>query len=151
MAKQCKKCNGSGTIYLRGGGREYGCSQRFEGGRYETCPRCKGTGEEPGCLVSTAICGALGKSDDCCELTELRAFRDNYLMCHDWGKELVLNYYDSSPALVEVLTQKAEENPLIFEALYRNHLMPVLSAIRAGRYEEAIEAYRCMLSASREM
>ena len=145
MAKRCKNCNGSGKVLQEGSGSEYGCSGYFEGSRYVTCPRCKGSGKEPGCLVSSAICEGMGKSDNCRELVELREFRDQYLMGLSWGRDLVEKYYEISPKIVEELVFRAQSDSTLFEDMYRNYLSEVLSAVREGNYEEAVSLYKRMM------
>lgn len=140
---QCEKCGGRGQI-CTSSHKEYGCA----GVRcnWVTCPKCKGTGKEPGCLVSMTVCEALGKADDCNELTILREFRDEHLLRTHHGRTLVEEYYNISPALVEKLRSRSRQEPAIFEHLYAKHLMLVVKSIAAGDYDAAILQYRRMLT-----
>lgn len=144
MAK-CTKCGGRGEI-CTSSHEERGCAGRSPC-YWVTCPKCKGTGKEPGCLVSTTVCEALGKADDCNELTILREFRDEHLLHTHHGRTLVEEYYNISPALVERLRSRALHEPGVFEHLYAEHLMLVVNSITAGDYDAAIYQYRQMLAA----
>lgn len=52
------------------------------------------------CFITTAVCEAAGKPDDCPELTAFRAFRDGWLMEQPDGRALVEEYYDVAPGIV---------------------------------------------------
>jgi hypothetical protein len=143
----CKVCKGEGRILC--GASEHGCSGKTSF-QYKICSKCKGTGKEPGCLVSTAVCKALGKADDCDELMILRNFRDQYLLRTHEGRKLVEEYYNISPALVDELTSQSRVDPLIFERIYAYHLVPVVRAISKGQHEIAISEYKIMLAAVRQ-
>jgi len=92
------------------------------------------------------VCEALGKADDCNELTILREFRDEHLLRTHHGRTLVEEYYNISPALVEKLRSRSRQEPAIFEHLYAKHLMLVVKSIAAGDYDAAILQYRRMLT-----
>ena len=65
------------------------------------------------CYITTAVCESQGKPDDCYELELLRSYRDGYLLATDEGKELVKEYYNIAPTIVNRIGR--QENP---EAIY---------------------------------
>lgn len=146
----CRECSGRGRVivsYIGGGG---GCSERRPKPVFETCPRCKGTGQEPGCLVSTTVCLALNKPHDCNELTVLRSFRDEYLLRTHRGRQLVEEYYKTAPMLVEKLMVKSKTDPDVFWHLYADHILPIVNAIEDEDFEGAISRYHSTLAALRQ-
>ena len=54
------------------------------------------------CYLTTAVCAAEGKADDCAELTALRSFRDGWLK-DNGGQALIDRYYDMAPTMVTLL------------------------------------------------
>lgn len=59
-----------------------------------------------GCYITTAVCEQYGKPDDCYELTAFRRFRDCWLMQQPDGKELISQYYDTAPAIVDLINKQ---------------------------------------------
>ncbi|MBQ2737374.1 MAG: hypothetical protein IJF38_01685 [Clostridia bacterium] len=71
-----------------------------------------------GCFLTSACVDYLGKEDDCYELTTLRIFRDEYLKATEEGMELIKNYYEVAPSIVEKINasdKKDEYYTFIFE------------------------------------
>ena len=52
------------------------------------------------CFITTAVCEAEGKPDDCAELTAFRRFRDGWLSQQPDGPALIEEYYEIAPAIV---------------------------------------------------
>ena len=52
------------------------------------------------CYITTAVCASLGKPDDCYELNLMRRYRDEYLVNQKGGEEIVAEYYDIAPTIV---------------------------------------------------
>lgn len=53
------------------------------------------------CFITTAVCDSFGKADDCYELTAFRNFRDKWLVNQADGKNLIAEYYNIAPKIVE--------------------------------------------------
>lgn len=73
------------------------------------------------CFITTAVCEYFNKADDCYELTTLREFRDEWLSCQPEGKELITEYYDIAPIIVN----KLEELPVkdvVYNELWNNYI-----------------------------
>lgn len=99
-------------------------------------------GGKGGCFISTAVCQSQNLPDDCFELETLRNFRDNQLMNDDSLKELVYQYYEVSPKLV----QKVECNLGLSQYLFNNHIKIIVEMIDENKDKQLIvEKYRQMV------
>lgn len=96
------------------------------------------------CYITTAVCEALGKADDCEELTLLRNYRDTYLASLPDGEELIHRYYDVAPSIVKHIGR--QDNALeIYHAIYEQYLQPCIAMIQADRLEECRRLYEEMV------
>lgn len=94
-----------------------------------------------GCFLTSACVDALGKEDDCYELTVLRRFRDEWLVRQEGGKEDVARYYSFAPIIVSEID--AAPNRLeTYRAIYADLVKPCVELIEAGQMNEAWTAYR---------
>lgn len=94
-----------------------------------------------GCFITTAVCEATGKPDDCEELTVLREFRDSYVTSQ--YPELLEQYYREAPGLVEALKQQASLNKQWYwNHLYVRYIKPAVEFIKAGDNHSALAVYR---------
>ena len=57
------------------------------------------------CFFTTAAVHTIGLADDCWELTQLRAFRDNVMKSTVLGRELIEQYYAEAPTIVRRINQ----------------------------------------------
>lgn len=80
------------------------------------------------CFLTTAVCEYLGKSDDCEELTTLRACRDQWLAKQPGGKELIEEYYEIAPGIVRAMKEAPNYGELCEELLSR-YIRPCLALI----------------------
>ena len=83
------------------------------------------------CFITTAVCEAEGKPDDCAELTAFRAFRDGYLKAQPDGEALIEEYYRIAPTIVmciDVCGDRAER----YAAIRAQYLQPCYNALQAG-------------------
>ncbi len=92
------------------------------------------------CFITTAICKADNKPDDCDELETFRQFRDTYMMENEKRRELVRLYYDIAPKIVEKISAR-ENSDEILNKLKTDYLMPSYRAINIGDYETAFYLY----------
>ena len=103
----------------------------------------KGSGLQ-GCFITTAVCGYLGKPDDCRELTDFRAFRDNWLRHQPGGEEQIREYYECAPELVRRMNASADY-ARICTALWADYLIPCQKMIHEGRMEDCRTHYTAMV------
>ena len=92
-----------------------------------------------GCFLTTAVVHWAGKADDCYELTVLRRFRDGYMRGLPDGQEMIRDYYQHAPRVVEVIGQQNlgdEEWPKVYAMVQE-----AVRLIEAGRNEEALALY----------
>lgn len=80
------------------------------------------------CFITTAVCGNLGKSDDCYELTAFRKFRDTWLVQQPDGKSLIDEYYKIAPQIVSNISH-LKNSSAIYETIWKEYLAPCLSFI----------------------
>lgn len=92
------------------------------------------------CYITTAVCESMDKPDDCYELTTLRNYRDRYLMQTEEGRELVEEYYDTAPFLVQVLNMQ-KNSDAIYEGIYKDYLGPCIHCIEQNENEECRRIY----------
>ena len=98
-----------------------------------------------GCFISTVVLSALGKGDDCVELSLLRTFRDDVLLSNPEGRMLVNTYYMVSPDILERLEDRAASEPAIYVEIYHKFLRRVLDCIQEGNHEQAVDIYKHMV------
>lgn len=92
------------------------------------------------CFITTAVCEAEGKPDDCAELTAFRAFRDGYLASCPDGAALTEEYYNIAPGIVTCInlcSDRAER----YEAIRETYLQPCYEDLLAGRNEACKARY----------
>lgn len=100
------------------------------------------------CFITTAACDALGKPDDCPELTAFRAFRDGYLRSCPDGEALIREYYAIAPTIVTAL--RFCESPSALPALWESHLAPCYEALLQGDNASCKARYVAMVQALKE-
>lgn len=96
------------------------------------------------CFVTTAVCEAEGKADDCAELTAFRAFRDGWLAQTEQGRALIAEYYETAPAVVAAMRWGDDEAARCAE-LHRDWLTPCYEALLRGDNEGCKRLYTGMM------
>jgi len=96
------------------------------------------------CFITTAICRASGKPDDCGELQVLRKFRDEYLLTTPGGKLVVDVYYQIAPAIVAALDSDSM-GASHYAYLKCNFIDRCIQLISTGDYKAATDTYAVML------
>ncbi len=114
----------------------------FEIGTYEEI--CKGFQKKFGCFITTAVCQAQGKADDCYELTQFRAFRDGWLAEQPGGKALIEEYYAVAPGIVNLIGLQSNRGR-VYAWIRDSYLTPCLNAIETGKNQRCLETYRAMV------
>lgn len=109
----------------------------------------KDAGLDHGCYITTAICEASGKPDDCYELTTLRNFRDNWLAKQSDGMYLINEYYETAPKVVSAINVRVDRNS-IYSFLERNFLKKCLSFIRKNQMMDCKKCYMDMVQYCRK-
>ncbi len=97
-----------------------------------------------GCYITTAVCEEYGKPDDCYELTAFRKFRDGWLSEQPDGEELIGQYYNTAPAIVDLIN-KQENRAEIYHGLNEKYLSKCLTSIENNEYQECKETYMQMM------
>lgn len=120
---------------------------RFELGTYEEIQ--SGFRKHGFCFVTTAVCEAEGKPDDCPELTAFRAFRDGWLSQTEQGSALICEYYEIAPAIVAAMRYGDDEAKVCAE-LRRDWLNPCYKALQAGENAACREIYTDMIHSLRD-
>ena len=96
------------------------------------------------CFITTAVCEAEGKPDDCPELTAFRAFRDGWLKQQPDGQLLIDEYYNIAPGIVTCINL-ASEREKRYAQLRSVYLEPCYADLQAGRLERCKERYVAMV------
>lgn len=102
-----------------------------------------------GCFITTAVCGSLGRPDDCYELSSFRKFRDNWLLAQDDGPKLVEQYYDIAPSIVEKINAQSDSDG-IYKSIWNKYLKPCLHFVESNENEKCKRLYIQMVNTLRE-
>lgn len=96
------------------------------------------------CYITTAACESQGRADNCYELTLLRDYRDSYLLATDEGAELVQEYYNIAPTIVNRINRQ-ENAKAIYDEIWNAYLTPCIRLIEEGEQEACKERYMDMV------
>jgi hypothetical protein len=94
-----------------------------------------------GCFLTTACVAAAGLSDDCDELTTLRALRAR-LLATTPGRFLVADYNWRAPRIVAAV--EASDNANVVWAETYGTVQRIVALVRAERLDDAVAEYRAM-------
>ena len=112
-------------------------------------PRDDGKGKPESdnkCFITTAVCAADGKADDCFELTTFRSFRDDWLVNQSDGKSLIDRYYEIAPKIVAAIEQNTNSAE-IYRGIRTEYLEPCLQFIARNNFNECKDKYIEMVRA----
>ncbi len=103
------------------------------------------TNDEPqeqsdGCFITTAVCDSFNKPDNCYELTMFRNFRDNWLINEIDGKELIKEYYNNAPKIVDSINSRSNKSE-IYLNIWNTYLKACLQFIENKKYSECKDLY----------
>ena len=101
------------------------------------------TGDDGGCFLTSACVDYIGKGDDCEELTILRDFRDNYMKKSAVGSELVTQYYEVAPKIVESINNSANKE-YFYKYIY-GVIINCIKLIKENNNEDALSEYKKMV------
>ncbi|MBR6486799.1 MAG: hypothetical protein IKT17_08940 [Lachnospiraceae bacterium] len=96
------------------------------------------------CYITTAVCKSLGKPDDCYELKMLREYRDHYLLDKDMGRDIVEDYYNIAPTIVNRINRREDRN-MIYSDIFKRYINPCIRLIEDGKEEECRKLYSDMV------
>lgn len=96
------------------------------------------------CFITTAVCEAEGKPDDCPELTAFRAFRDGWLAQTGEGQSLIRAYYEIAPAVVAAM-RYGDREQLRCAQLRQEYLNPCYEALLRGDEQGCLNRYCTMI------
>ncbi len=108
-----------------------------------SCSKFIENGSSGGCFLTSACCSYLGLPDNCEELTILRTYRDTYLKSINNGQNIIDEYYDIAPAIVEKINNDPEKNT-VYEKIY-GIIKNCVSLISENNNEKALKEYQKMV------
>jgi hypothetical protein len=125
-------CPDCGTINMKENAKCAGCDYKV-----------------PGCFLTTACVTFAAMPDDCEMLTLMRKLRDGYVTNLPEGKQLIAEYYEISPKIVEAIDGlgMAEKNA-VYESMLIS-LGEISYSVKSGNYVKAKELYMEMYAQTR--
>ncbi len=96
------------------------------------------------CYITTAVCESLGKTDDCYELNVLRNYRDCYLAKQPDGLDIIYQYYDIAPTIVNRVNKSPDRNK-IYHDIWDEYVKPCITLIEEDKNEECKKVYSKMV------
>lgn len=95
------------------------------------------------CYITSACVSGVGLPDDCDDLRLIRRFRDSYVTTLPEGEQLLSEYRDRAPAIVDAIDGLGPEaSRAVYKDLHESGISPAVDLIRAGRWDQALELYR---------
>lgn len=92
------------------------------------------------CYITTAVCTALNKSDDCDELMAFRKFRDTMKVQDCYIATLINEYYRVAPIIVSAINN--EKNSVdIYKNIWYSYLSHIYNYIIKCEYKSAVNDY----------
>lgn len=79
------------------------------------------SGKSSKCFLTTATCLALGKEDNCDEIMQYKAYRDNHLRYDDDGNDLIIEYYRIAPGIVDQIDASPNAKQIYLD-LYERYI-----------------------------
>lgn len=99
------------------------------------------------CFITEATMAGLGVQDDNAEpLMVLRAFRDNVMMGTPQGQQMVQEYNDIAPLVVQAVQARPDAME-IFKQIFDQFIAPAVEAIKAQDFPQALQIYAAMIAA----
>lgn len=96
------------------------------------------------CFITTAVCEAEGKPDDCAELTAFRGFRDGWLANEPDGPALTEEYYRVAPLIVRSI-DVCDDRARVYRKIRRDWLEPCYQALQKADYPACKQRYTDMV------
>ncbi len=93
------------------------------------------------CYLTTAMCHALGYTDDCDYLATLRNFRDTYMMQDADSIPLLIEYEVIGP----MISKRVANDKEMALTMLNDYIAKAILEIRKGQYTQAVTTYRAMV------
>lgn len=94
-----------------------------------------------GCFITSACVEAHGLPDNCTELKILRNFRDTFLIQLPDGNNLVQQYYNTAPKIVDNINRSSKKAQ-IYQWLYEDLIQKSILYIKTGDNIAAFKNYK---------
>jgi TPR repeat protein len=92
------------------------------------------------CFLTTATCQVMGYEDDCDVLQTFRLYRDRILAQQKGGNDLIANYYNLAPKILEKID--ADKQPeLVYQHMWNHYIKPAYNLLQNKQYNEAQKLY----------
>ena len=104
-------------------------------------PKTTSDDDDMGCFLTTACVHHKKLTDDCKELNTLRDLRDNFMMTNEEGREIVRNYKQIGPRLIQSINS-FENREEIYEYMYQQLVLPSVKMVEEGKKAQAVEYYQ---------
>lgn len=105
--------------------------------------RSSGSSQSSGCYLTSACVDYYQKEDDCYELTTLRKLRDERLVYMEGGKELIEQYYEIAPQIVEKI-DGSEKRGAYYQYIY-DRILACIDGYNQGDFAKSIDVYKEMV------
>lgn len=102
------------------------------------------------CFISSATLMQLGKLDNGKELNILRDLRDTYMLQNESGRELIRDYKQIAPKLVERINS-FENKQAIYNGIYTQLIEKSINLIESNKKEEAVMWYKNYVTALKKI
>lgn len=102
---------------------------------------------EGGCLLTSAMVGHFGLSDDCRELTAMRSLRDHYALIPEYAA-VIEDYYRQSPNIIAAITTSGAQDAEY--GAIRTAVNQIESKVDAGDWQAAHDIYMAVFEGLKE-
>ena len=102
---------------------------------------CRPVPGKKSCFLTTACVGYYGLDDDCDLLRSMRALRDEYVANMDLGNDLIANYYEVSPVVVERINALPDDERGNIYSFIMDALLASSAHVCSGKLQDAYEGY----------
>lgn len=92
------------------------------------------------CYITTACCAFQGLPDDCSVLTSMRKLRDEYILRTPEGFQIVDDYYNTAPDIVDALSNKSGAIS-IYHEMYNKYLLEIEKLVDQNKMQSAMDLY----------
>ena len=99
------------------------------------------------CFLTSACVEVAGLPDDCRELETLRAFRDRHLARQAQGRQLLEEYDELAPRILDALETRIDREVVLRSIL--GVIRDCVVRIEAGEFDEAVDQYSHMVRSLR--
>ncbi len=111
---------------------------------YSTRTESTRSSDDSSCFITTAVCRALQKGDDCEELMVMRRFRDDARVADPLLQEMIGEYYRVAPEIIQRI-QASGQADAVYQQLWTDELCPVLRNLHHHEYRQAALGYIAMV------